>query len=183
MSPRKRIEPGTRAAFGDLPPNPGRRPGLAVLVATAATLVIAAVAVCTAVLVTHQRHYSAAVRDVAVIGFVRSFMTHYTSPDPFHANDYADAVLGQATGQLAQMYKQRMNEIVVQVARAEPTEGTVLDAGIERWNDDGSADVVVATQTTTTLPDGKRVENGNRWVATASREGDQWKISNLLQVI
>ena len=43
--------------------------------------------------------------------------------------------------------------------------------------------VVVATQTTTTLPDGKRIENGNRWVATAIQEGDQWKISNLLQVI
>ena len=81
------------------------------------------------------------------------------------------------------MYKQKMNEIVVQVARAEPTKGAVLDAGIQRWNDDGSADVVVATQTTTTLPDGKKIENGNRWVATAAQEGDQWKISNLLQVI
>ena len=144
MSPRKRIEPGTQAAFGDLAPRPRRRPGLAVLVAAATVLVIAAVAVSAAVLVTHQRHYDAAVRDVAVIGFVRTFMTHYTSPDPFHANDYADAVLAQSTGQLADMYKKRMNEIVVQVARAEPTQGAVLDAGIERWNDDGSANVVVA---------------------------------------
>ena len=183
MSPRKRIEPGAQAAFGDVAPRPRRRLGLVLLVATAATLVIAAIAVSTAVLVTHQRHYHAVVRDVAVIGFVRTFMTHYTSPDPFHANDYADAVLAQSTGQLAQMYKQKMNEIVVQVARAEPTKGAVLDAGIQRWNDDGSADVVVATQTTTTLPDGKKIENGNRWVATAAQEGDQWKISNLLQVI
>ena len=81
------------------------------------------------------------------------------------------------------MYKKRINEIVVQVARAEPTKGTVLDAGVERWNDDGSADVVVATQTTTTMPDGKQIESGNRWVATAIQEGDQWKISDLLQVI
>jgi Mce-associated membrane protein len=183
MSPRKRIEPGARAAFGDMAPRSRRRPGLAVLVAAAATLVIAAIAVSAAVLVTHQRHYDAAVRDVAVIGFVRSFMTHYTSPDPFHANDYADAVLDQSTGQLADMYKKRMNEIVVQVAQAEPTQGVVLDAGIERWNDDGSANVVVATQTTTTLPDGKKIENGIRWLATAAQEGDQWKISNLLQVI
>jgi Mce-associated membrane protein len=43
--------------------------------------------------------------------------------------------------------------------------------------------VVVATQTTTILPDGKRSENGNRWVATATQEGNQWKISSLLQVI
>jgi len=183
VSPRKRIEPGTQAAFGDLAPRPRRRPGLAVLVAAATVLVIAAVAVSAAVLVTHQRRYDAAVRDVAVLGFVRTFMTHYTSPDPFHANDYADAVLAQSTGQLADMYKKRMNEIVVQVARAEPTQGTVLDAGIERWNDDGTANVVVAAETTTTLPDGKKIENENRWLATAVQEGDQWKISNLMQVI
>ena len=59
----------------------------------------------------------------------------------------------------------------------------MLDAGVERWNDDGSADVLVATSTTTTLPDGKTIEDGSRWVATAIQEGDQWKISNLLQVI
>ncbi len=59
MSPRKRIEPGAQAAFGDVAPRPRRRPGLAVLVAAAATLVIAAIAVSAAVLVTHQRHYDA----------------------------------------------------------------------------------------------------------------------------
>ena len=59
----------------------------------------------------------------------------------------------------------------------------MLDAGVERWNDDGSANVVVATQITTTMPDGKMTERGNRWVATAIQEGEQWKISNLLEVI
>ena len=120
---------------------------------------------------------------MAVLYFVRSFMTQYTSPDPFHANDYADKVLAQGTGQFAKLYQDKMNEIVVQVARAEPTAGSVQDIGIERWNEDGSADVVVAALTRTKLPDGKTIESGNRWVVTATKEGEQWKISNLLQVI
>ncbi|CAN5502974.1 hypothetical protein BH09ACT7_BH09ACT7_43960 [soil metagenome] len=181
MSPRRRIEGAV--AFGERRPSPRRRWRLGLAISLAAAVVIAAVAASTLVLITHEKDHRAAVKELAVIDYVRSFMTQYTTLDPFHANDYADRVLAQATGQLASMYTEKMNEIVVQVARAEPTQGAVLDAGIERWNDDGSADVVVATQTTTVLPDGKRSENGNRWVATATQEGNQWKISNLLQVI
>lgn len=183
MSPRRRIDPDTAPDFADARP-PVRRgwrwPLLAVL---AAVLTAAAVAASVAVFAVHQRQHRELVATVEVTDFVRSFMSRYTSPDPFHANDYAQAVLDQSTGQLAQMYKEKLNEIVVTVARSEPTAGSVLEAGVERWNDDGSADVVVATQTTTTMPDGKKVEGVNRWVATAKQEGDQWKISNLLQVI
>jgi Mce-associated membrane protein len=60
----------------------------------------------------------------------------------------------------------------------------VVEAGVQRWNDDGSADILVATKVTTKSPDGKTtVESGNRWVATATKEGQQWKISQLIQVI
>ena len=77
-----------------------------------------------------------------------------------------------------------MNEILIQVAQAEPTKGTALDAGVERWNDDGSANVMVATDVTFKSPDGKQIiDNTNRWVVTAQREGNQWKISSLQQVI
>ena len=181
MSPRRR----TRGvpAFDELSPRPQRRWGLAVVMTFAVTLVVAAVTVNTLLLITHEKHRRAELRAVAAIGTVRAFMTQYTSLDPFHANDYADRVLAQVTGGLAQDYKARLNEILVQVARAEPTQGQVLDAGVERWNDDGSANVVVATQITTTMPDGKMTERGNRWVATAIQEGEQWKISNLLKVI
>ncbi|WP_197383284.1 mammalian cell entry protein [Mycolicibacterium mengxianglii] len=183
MSPRRKLDPAAPDTFSDRPPPRPRRVGLAVLVSAAAAIVIAALTVSTLLLITHEKHRRAAVKDVAVISYVRSFMTQYTSPDPLHANDYADQVLAQATGQLAKVYQERINEIVVQVAQAERTRGTVLDAGVERWNGDGSADVVVATKTVTTMPDGKTFEGGSRWVATATQEGDQWKISNLLQVI
>ena len=79
---------------------------------------------------------------------------------------------------------EKQNEIVLQVARLEPTTGTVVEAGVERWNDDGSADVLVATKMTSTTPDGKQpIETGSRWLATAVKEGQQWKISRLIQVI
>ena len=58
-----------------------------------------------------------AVRNGAVIDFVRSFVTQYTSPDPFNANDYADKVLALGTGNFAKMYAEKMTEVVIQVAR------------------------------------------------------------------
>jgi Mce-associated membrane protein len=135
------------------------------------------------VLVKRETQRRDAVRDVAALSSVRSFVTRYTSPDPFHANDYANQVLAQGTGQFAKLYQDKMNEIVIQVAQAEPSKGSVQDLGIEHWNPDGSADVVVAATTTTKMPDGKTVASGSRWVVTTIKEGEQWKISNLLQVI
>jgi Mce-associated membrane protein len=42
----------------------------------------------------------------------------------------------------------------------------------------------VATEVTSKSPDDKQVfENTTRWMATATREGNQWKISNLLRVV
>jgi Mce-associated membrane protein len=119
-----------------------------------------------------------------VVNYVSGFMTKFVSIDPFHANDYVTRILAQATGDFAKQYQQNANEILLQVARAEPATGTVLDAGVERWNDDGSASVMVATAIATKTPDEKQVlENTNRWAATATQEGNQWKISNLQQVI
>ncbi len=111
-------------------------------------------------------------------------MTDYTSLDPFHANDYADRILGQGTGDFAKSFKKRLNEIVIQVARAEPTEGVVQEAGVQRWHDDGSADILVATHVASVGPDGKTtVESGSRWIVTTIEEGRQWKISQLAQVM
>lgn len=182
MSPVRRIAAGDPEPFG-MPPRQPRRWGLPVVAALSATVTAAAVASSALVLVDHESTRRDAVRDASVLTDVSSFITEFTSPDPFNANAYADRVLGWATGPFAEQFKQRMNEVVVQVAQAEPTEGTVEALGIERWNDDGSADVVVAARTVTKLPDGKKLQSGNRWVVTATKEEGQWKISSLLQVI
>ncbi len=155
------------------------------LAMTAATVVAAgAVGTSSYVLVNQRSHHQVVMKDVDLLGFVRSFMTGFTTLDPFHANAYVDRVLAHATGDFAKQYKDKQNEILIQIAQAEPTKGTTLDAGVERWNDDGSANVLVATAVTSKTPDQKQViDNTNRWVVTAQREGDQWKISSLQQVI
>lgn len=181
MSPRRNLSAAT--SFTDLPAPPPRTRGLTAVLAAALVLIVAAVAVSAVVLFTHQKQHREAMRTVATLGFVRSFMTEFTSPDPFNANAYADGVLAQATGKFAENFQSRINEVAVTVARSEPTTGEVVEAGVQRFNDDDSATVVVVTKTVTVMPDGNRVENGNRWVVTAIEEGGQWKISELVPVI
>ncbi|MBV8927836.1 MAG: mammalian cell entry protein [Mycobacteriaceae bacterium] len=181
MSPRRRID----ATAVDLLPEPTpklpRHWGFILIASLSALLVAGAIAASTLVLISHESQRREQIRDSAVLGYVRSFMTEYTSLDPFHANDYADKILAQGTGDFAKTFKERQNEILISVARAEPTTGTVLDAGVERWNGEDSASVLVATKITSKSPDGKTVTaSGNRWVATAIKEGQQWKISQLM---
>jgi Mce-associated membrane protein len=184
MSPRRQVVDADHEYFTAPPPKPPFRWGLPLTTALAALVVAVALAASIFMAVGHESYRRTQVRDASVLDYVRGFMTSYTSLDPFHANDYADRVLAQGTGDFAKSFKERMNEIVVQVARAEPTTGTVLEAGVQRWNDNGGADVLVATKVSTTGPDGKTtIESGNRWVVTTIEEGQQWKISQLIQVI
>nr|WP_218620953.1 mammalian cell entry protein [Mycolicibacterium hippocampi] len=170
--------------YFDVTPKPPRRWGLTLVSALAALVVIAAITASTLMLIRHESDRRAELRDAAALGYAREFMTMYMSLDPFNANDYADRILAQGTGEFETMFKERQNEILIQVARSEPSTGTVLEAGVQRWNSDGSADVLLATKVTTTTPDGKStIESGSRWVATTIKEGQQWKISNLIQVI
>ena len=183
MSPRRKLDADERDFF-DVTPKPPRRWGLPIIAAVATLLIAAAIAGSTLMLTQHEKDRRTSVKEAAALGYVREFMTQYTTLDPFHANDYADRILAQGTGDFAKMFKEKENEILIQVARAEPTTGTVLEAGVQRWNDNGSADVLIATKVSTKSPDGKSmIESGNRWVATAIKEGQQWKISNLIQVI
>ncbi|MGV9802977.1 mammalian cell entry protein [Mycobacterium sp. NPDC003449] len=183
MSPRRRVEPGEPDYFA-VEPKPPIRWGLPVVGLVCALLIAAVIAGSTFMFVKNQSDRDGEAKDAAALGYVREFMTVYTTIDPFHANDYADRILTQATGDFQKMFQEKKNEIVVQVARVEPTAGTVLEAGIQRWNDNGSADVLVAIKIDTRSPDGKTtIESGSRWVATTIREGQQWKISQLIQVI
>ncbi len=183
MSPRRRIEADERDYFAVEPKEPIRW-GLPIVAMISAVLIAAAIAGSTLILVRHESDRRAEIKTAGALDYVREFMTIYMTLDPFHANDYADRIMSQATGDFRKMFKDKQNEIVVQVARAEPTEGSVIDAGVQRWNDDGSADVLVATKVSTRTPDGKSViESGSRWIATTIWEGQQWKISQLVQVI
>jgi len=183
VSPRRKVEADEQDFFA-VAPRPPRRWGLALIATLATLLIAAAITGSTLMLIQHEKDRRASVKEAAALGYVREFMTAYTTVDPFHANDYADRILTQGTGDFAKMFKEKENEILVQVARAEPTKGTVLEAGLQRWNDNGSVDVLVATKISSKSPDGKStIESGNRWVATAIKEGQQWKISQLIQVI
>jgi Mce-associated membrane protein len=182
MSPRRRIEAGHPQSFRLPDPQPPRRK-LAVIGALAAAVIIAAVTISGVVFITDQTARRAQIREAAVLSFVRTFITQYTSPDPFNANDYADKVLALGTGNFAKMYSERMNEVVIQVARAERGFGAVQEVGIERWNTDGSASVIAVANMTTKLPDGETFDTNTRWEVTAVKEGDQWKVSDLIQVL
>jgi Mce-associated membrane protein len=184
MSPRRKFQPGEGPLLVAPPVRPRQPWDLPLAVAVATLLMAAAITVSTLMLISHETAERKESRDRQVLSYVSGFMAEFTSVDPYHANDYIDRVLAQATGDFAKQYRDKANEILLQVARAEPAAGTVLGAGVERWNDDGSVNVMVATEVTSKSPDEKQVfENTNRWTATARQEGNQWKISNLLQVI
>lgn len=183
MSPLRKIDAAEDDYFAVKPKTPIRW-GLPIVATLSTLLIVAAIAACSFILVRHESDRRAEIENVEALGYVREFMTMYTTLDPYHANDYVDRIKVEATGDFQKMFTEKQDEIAIQVARAEPTEGTVLEAGIQRWNDNGSADVLIATKISSRSPDGKStIESGNRWVATTTREGQQWKISQLIQVI
>lgn len=182
MSPRRRIE-GSGAAVLRMPEKRPRNKALSIAVPLGTLCMVAALCVSAFVFVTSMSAQRAAVRNAAVIDFVRSFITQYTSPDPFNANAYADRILALGTGNFASLYSDKMNQVVVQVAQAEPGVGTVQEIGIERWNSKDSANVIAVANMTTKLPDGTKIDSASRWEVTAVKEGDQWKVSDLIQVL
>ena len=190
MSPRRRVIEGDagdvtiRADYFTPTPKPPARWGLPVIALVSAVVAALAIAASTFMLVQHEEDRSSAIDNASALGYATEFMVMYTTLDPFNANAYSDRIAAQATGEFAKNFNEKLNEILIQVARSEPSTGEVQSAGVQRWNDDGSADVLIATKVTSTLPDGKTtMESGSRWVATTIKEGQQWKISNLVQVI
>ncbi len=184
MSPRRKFQPGEGRLLVARQGNPQRRWEFPLVAAVAAMMMAAAITVSTLMLISHGSVERTEKNDRAVLSYVKWFMTGFTTIDPYHANDYVDRILAQATGDFAKHFQETANEILVQIAQAEPATGSVRDAGVERWNDDGSASVLVAAEVTSKSPDEKQVfHSATRWMATAKQEGNQWKISNLLQVI
>jgi Mce-associated membrane protein len=185
MSPRRKFSPDEGRLLVAHPATPTeRRWELPLATAVAVLLTIAAITVSTLMLISHESHRHAAQLDRQVLGYVTWFMTDFTTIDPYHANDYVDRMLAQGTGDFYKHFEETANETLLNIARAEPASGSVLSAGVERWNDDGSVNVLVATDVSSKSADEKQVfHNINRWTATAKQEGNKWKISNLLQVI
>lgn len=185
MSPRRRVDDTDRDYFSwHVPPKKPVRWGLPLTAIIAGLVVVLAIAGSGFILYGHERDRRDDIRTASVLGYARGFITAYTSLDPFHANDYVDRVAAQATGEFATQFKEKENEIVVQVARAEPTTANVMEAGVQRWTDDGSAEVLVSSTINNKSRDGKaEIERESRWFLTIVEEGDQWKISNLRQVI
>lgn len=182
MSPRRKIDAPTPVP--EASQEGGRRWIVPAAMASAVAVVAAALVASVMLFRSHSDYHRAQVSDVSVLTYVRQFMTQYTSPDPFNANGYADSIQAQATGEFAELFEARKTQTLVQVAMAQPTAGTVTEAGVEGWNDDGSANVIVVTTISTMSPDGTTpVESGVRWLVTVDKEGDQWKISRLREVL
>ena len=182
MSPRRRLGEGAWSSLRMPDPRPSRR-RLRVVASIAAVSLLAAVSLSAFVFAKSLTAQRAAVRNAAVTDFVRSFVNQYTSPDPFNANAYADKILALGTGNFAKLYSDKMTQVVIEVARAEPGVGTVQEVGIERWNSDDSANVIAVANMTTTMPDGTKIDSASRWEITAVKEGDQWRVSDLIQVL
>ena len=182
MSPLRRFDDGDWSSLRMPEPRPSHR-RLRAVASIAAVAMLVALSVSAFVFTKSITQQRAAVRNAEVIDFVRSFVTQYTSPDPFHANAYADKILALGTGNFAKLYSDKMTEVVIQVAQAEPGVGTVQEIGIERWNPDDSANVIAVSNMTTTMPDGKKIDSGSRGEVTAVMEGDRWRVSDLIQVL
>ena len=148
---------------------------------------VGAVAASVVMLVAHESQRRTALKEVAVLDVVRSFTAEFLSPDPTGdngANRYVDRMTAQATGEFARWWQDRRAEILIQVATGPVVSAVVLEAGVERWNDDGSADVLAVARTSAKGPDGKVVaESSVRCVETVSLEGGQWKIRNFSPVL
>ncbi len=197
MSPRRRFEDSGGAGAGAQSPadavhpdyfrvtaRPARRWGLPLIAVLAAAILSAAIAVSTLMLARLEADRQAELNGAAALVAVREFMTVYLTIDPSSADSYADGILARGTGEFAKMFQEKRNEILERVARSGAVAGTVLEAGVQRWNDDGSIDVLLAAKVASTTPEGKPAkESVSRWVATTVKNGQHWKISNLIQVI
>lgn len=187
MSPRRRVGADTAGLFTGPEPRTSRSWRILLATGAAALVAAASVAMCTVTLITHESHRRSVLKEVAVLDFVRSFTTEFLSPDPTGdkgANRYVDRMTAQTTGEFGRWWRDRRNEILIQVAQGPEVSAVVLDVGVERWNDDGSADVLVVATTATKGAKGEVVsEQKVRCLETASQEGGQWKISNFSPVL
>ena len=85
MSPRRKVE-ADELDFFEFTAAPARRWGLTIISIAVSVLIAAALTVGTLMLISHERDHRTAVNDADALGYVRQFMTGYTTLDPFNAN-------------------------------------------------------------------------------------------------
>ncbi|MGV0635682.1 mammalian cell entry protein [Mycolicibacillus trivialis] len=191
MSPRRRVDADATPARPDpapAAPATPRPPLRMVWTGIAATVaVIAALAIATVLLVGHESRYETAMREDTVLEVARSFTIQVMSPDPtgdYGANRYVDRMTEQVTGELETYWRESRDQILIQVAKGPKSEATILYAGLERWNDDGSADVLVIAKQSIKDDDDKTIaEPIAQLLETVRQEGGRWKISNMGPVL
>lgn len=104
--------------------------------------------------------------------------------DLFYVNEYVEWVLFYVMGDFVKQYYERVNDILICIFGVELIIGMVLDVGVQRWNEDGSVNVLVVIQIILKFVDGKWVVlNVNCWLVMVKQEGNEWKISSLFLVI
>lgn len=187
MSPRRRVAAGEPGLLIAVPARPARPWLLWSTMLLAALVTVGSLATGTFMLVKRIELHRTQVNELAVLDVARSFTTEFLSPDPTGengANRYVDRMTAQATGEFEKWWKESRNDILIQVARGPEVVATVLALGVERWADDGSAEVLVVAKTSIKGLDGKVVaEPTVRCHETVTKQGDQWKISNFSPVI
>ena len=116
MSPRRRVEVD-EADFFDVEPKAPRRWGLPIIAGLATLLLAAAITASALMLNAYNKNHDSSTKEVEALDYVRGFMTTYTTVDPFHANAYVDRILAQGTGDFGKKYKEKENDVLIQVAR------------------------------------------------------------------
>ncbi|RZL79521.1 MAG: hypothetical protein EOP32_19220 [Rhodococcus sp. (in: high G+C Gram-positive bacteria)] len=126
----------------------GRSPRSRALVVTAsamAVLILACVAI-SAILI--QRHSSAVAdreREAAIIESVREDVTALIAPTFQDAHGSAQKILDGATGDWASQFEPNMDAFAQALTEAQvQSSADISEIGIERHNDDGTTDVLVA---------------------------------------
>jgi len=152
-------------------PKPPRRWGLPIIATLATLLIAAAVTGSTLMLVAKEKDRDSSTKEVEAVDYVRGFMSTYTTLDPSTPTNMPIGSSHRAPATSRRCSKRSERDPDTGRARRATT-GSVVEAGVQRWNDNGSADVLVATKISTKSPDGKStIESGNRWVATTTKEG------------
>ena len=184
MSPRRKIDPAAGGLLPEPAPKPPRQWRFAVVATLASLVVIGAIAASALILVSHESHRREAIRDVAVLGYVRSFMTEYTSLDPFHANDYADRILAQGTGDFGDQYRKYSDAIAPVNKQAKVSNSTQVVATAVESLTGADATALVYTNTSNSTPQSKDMPSLSylSYRLDMQRHGSRWLITKMTTI-